>query len=78
MTSKEERLTHGTLMPLSGATRFAFECGCRFTMWAERTGLKAGLSCCSLHEATPQSLDNILQKCPLLLVGVAGVNAEEG
>jgi hypothetical protein len=55
--------------------RFHFECGCSYTLWAEREQIKAGLSCCGMHEATPQSLGNILSKCPLLLVKV---NSLEG
>ena len=72
----EERLTHGTLMPMSGAVRFIFECGCRYTAWAEGARLKSGLSCCTLHEASSQTLGNILRKCPMLLVSVHGVQED--
>lgn len=63
----------GTIMPMAQAVRFTFECGCRYTAWAEGGWLKSALSCCTLHEASAQNLGNILRKCPMLLTDVAGV-----
>lgn len=44
---------------------FAFECGCTYHTGVEN---RSYLACCKLHELPGQTLAQILQRCPMLLV----------
>jgi len=56
---------------------FNFECGCRLHIWHHKQ-FQSALSCCVLHEAPSQKVQNILRRCPMVLVSVSSHRDEVG